>query len=313
MVKSGLEGCITKPEIAKLRDKYIQEVYSNNKILSSIYNKSKDKFWKLFEEYAQKNLFRFEDRDLSYLDDFYELVQKKTDFIKGGGEYSVSIYNQYGFDSWHVNNTAIKLGAEFCFKKEIGIKLKELMKKNSELLANLCKIDLEARLGKHFKGVYPYSGLDIDTPYSIGGEWLLIEPSYIQEGGTAYDFKKRIEEDTVFGKKVLEEGKVKITHSPILEQKTLSEDIKSFIPDVILIKKPTPGAEYKDVVSFYEKFVSKDTLVIADKKLESHNMVPIKNLVGMKRIEILESEMPIISSGLPNYPLTRFRMYILKP
>lgn len=182
----------------------------------------------------------------------------------------------------------------------------------SELLAKLCKMDLETRLGKHFKGVYPYSGLDIATPCDIGAEWLLIEPDYTQHD-TAHNFRKRIKEQSYPGREALREGRIKIIHSPILEQKTLAKDIKSFTPDVILIKIPTPGAEYEDLVSFYEKFVSKDTLVIADKELKSPNIVPVKNLVGIEGLDFLKSETPIQRWGSLSYPLTGFRMYVLKP
>ena len=190
-------------------------------------------------------------------------------------------------------------------KYEIGGFFVDIMEKNSDVITNILKMDFEKRIGKNFKGIYTYCGFDVDLPYQLGGDWLLVEPDYMDK-----DYESRIKNEMRFGKEGLDNGRLEISHSDVLKSKNIPNDVNDYNPDVLIIKCPTPGAE-EDLLEFYNKFIKKDTLLLSDSKIKMDNFVLIDNIAGRKNLKKLKSERPIFLAASLRYPVREFQMYVI--
>jgi len=203
------------------------------------------------------------------------------------------------------------LAMNSCMKKETAKKLERLFKRNIEILIELCAMDLEARIGQDFKGLYAHAKFDVDMPYKLGGKWLLIEPD-------CEDYEKDVMEYTELGKIGLSEGRIKLSTSPILVGGKSSQlrrpsyqdsMIRNYSPDILMIKLPTPGAKYEELLSFYKRFLQRNTLIISDTELDEPGLTLVSDLIGIDGLNELKTESTGFGSGGDCSELTKFRFY----
>jgi hypothetical protein len=298
-------------------DNLLKEFYSNNK---RMFEPSK-KFWDVVKMYMDKyvnsngnlqtSISYFVERDTSFLFN----NKDNTKNVYHGAEV---IYNDAVWDVFSKKNYPTlnikqlkdyinRVGSTAFLRYEEGVKMVDLIEKNSDIITNILKMDIQKRIGNNFKGIYAYCGLDIDLPYQLGGDWLLIEPDYQYK-----DYDQRIKNEIRFGKKGLDSGRLKISHSNILEGKNISDDVNNYDPDILIMKCPTPGAEEKDLLDFYKKLIKKDTLLLSDSEIKMGNFELIENIVGKTNLKKLKSERPIFFAGSLRYPVREFQMYLMK-
>ncbi|MFX1537745.1 MAG: hypothetical protein ACFFDI_26405 [Promethearchaeota archaeon] len=133
----------------------------------------------------------------------------------------------------------------------------------SEKLCFLCSIILRNRYGERFNGIYPFCGLDVLTPYLLGGNWLLFDDSWNDYQTEIPNYQIPHFEDA------LNSDQLKIIDQSILSSK---EEVSDFKPEVILIKYAGEG-NYKRIFDFLsQNFVSLPLLVISctSRKLEKY-------------------------------------------
>lgn len=133
----------------------------------------------------------------------------------------------------------------------------------SEKLCFLCAIILENRYGKNFNGIYPFCGLDVLTPYLLGGNWLLFDESW-------RDYQTEISNYQIpHFEKALNSDRLTISDQSIESSK---EKVIDFKPDVVLIKYAGQG-HYKRIFDFLsQNLVPLSLLIIActTRKLEKY-------------------------------------------
>ena len=290
----------------------INELERNNK---KLLEPSKN-FWDYLRRYLDdcinsnkvENLDDYLEKNTSFLIDNSKHT-KKMDYSAYPINFPSDVFTKKNYpnlDEDYIEETIFYLQSSAGLKLDIANKCFDLMKRNSELITEICKIDVNKRLGNNYKGIYAYCGLDVDLIYKLGGKWLLIEPF------DAQDYKKRLHSETKFGKKAVREGRMIISNLSFLDREIIPRYFKNVDPNVILIKCPTPGAKYYDLVNFYKKIINKDTLIISDIKLKDKNMLPINNITGKEGLKKLYSVQPLDFVGSFMYPVLNFQFYILK-
>ncbi|HLC65997.1 MAG TPA: hypothetical protein VJI46_07805 [Candidatus Nanoarchaeia archaeon] len=311
-----LEECIIDPSSLRERDRKLEELNSNNRQIGSV----SSGFWEAVEKKLGNTHSLIRTPFCTNME-WREYIAENTSYMLLKHPESEVIYaNPSPVPEKIVENYRHLVGDEYDFillasysylKREVFDKLDPLLglvERNRELLIQLCKLDLESRLGTDFQGVYPHACLDVDLPYQIGGRWLVIEPALVPG-----DYEGDIKDKTFFGREGLENGRIRATQSKILNQKALAREITSFVPDVVLIKVPTPGAERDQLVSFYAGFLSRPTLIVSDWELDGSGLFKIDNLVGVRGLSLLETKDIIRQGGGSQCPFERFRMYALNP
>jgi len=334
-----LEEAHLSEENIRLRDDLLANLEKNNLQISA----PRRRFWKVLLDFfdEESDDYSWEKRienETEYLyaptneqiyekrinEDGLEVYCKRVNETARPLPVPKELFRRRGYSGSELSkliNLAEDIARDSYLRIEVSNKLDCLVETNSEILASICRIDLETRIGKNFRGVYPYCGLDVDFPYMMGGYWLLIEPEYTILGKEPISKKKKerfIRRYTKYGEKALKEGRIKLTNSKILNQRRLKRDARKFIPDVILLKCPTPGAEYSDLLEFYKKFVKKNTIIISDTKLEEDFLVPINNIAGERGLNKISTEehssMPgLLTLGASRYPAKSLQFYLLKP
>jgi hypothetical protein len=284
----------------------MQELVYNNRLIRN----EKDEFWNCIRDCIARDVVLTEDLLTSLEKD----INGKTNYTS---EDDPVFEYAYFAKPLPVPDDLLKyddsqlyfFGDSFCLKAQVYNKLEKLEKRNLELVARLVSMDLEMRLGKDFKGVYPYAGLDIDLPLMLGGEWQIIEPTY-----TDADYLSRIRSFTKYGGEALDRNKLSITHSPILNQSRLAAEITAFKPDVVLIKEPGPQVSYDDLLGFYRRFIDEETIIVSNDKLRYEGLKSIDCLLNIEGLSKIHAEFVTYSiGGMLMYPCHDLQMYTLKP
>jgi len=133
----------------------------------------------------------------------------------------------------------------------------------SERLCFLCALILKNRHGTHFNGIYPFCGLDVLTPYLLGGNWLLFDESW-------HDYQSEISNYQIpHFEEALNSDRLSILDQSIESSK---EDVMNFKPDIVLIKYAGEG-HYKLIFDFLiQNFITLPLLIITctSRKLEKY-------------------------------------------
>ena len=124
----------------------------------------------------------------------------------------------------------------------------------SEKLCSFCAIILRIRYGNRFNGIYPFCGLDVLTPYLLGGNWLLFDESW-------QDYQTEISNYQIpHFEKALNSDRLTIFDQSIESSR---EKVIDFEPDLILIKYAGEG-HYKLIFDFLcRNFTPLPVLIIA--------------------------------------------------
>ncbi|MFX1505514.1 MAG: hypothetical protein ACFFDC_05295 [Promethearchaeota archaeon] len=137
------------------------------------------------------------------------------------------------------------------------------LKDYSEKLCFLCSIILKERFGDCFNGIYPFCGLDVLTPYLLGGNWLLFDASWD-------NYQTEIPNYQIpYFQKALTSDRLKVINQPI-ESSTV--EVVNFKPEVVLIKYAGEG-NYKRIFDFLiQNFNALPIFVISctSRKLEKY-------------------------------------------
>ncbi|MHA2202468.1 MAG: hypothetical protein ACW991_02150 [Candidatus Hodarchaeales archaeon] len=133
----------------------------------------------------------------------------------------------------------------------------------SEKLCFLCSIILRTRYGERFNGIYPFCGLDVLTPYLLGGNWLLFDASW-------NDYQPEIPRYQIpYFEEALTSDRLRIIDQSI---ESSEEEVFNFQPEVILIKYA--GEEnYERIFDFLSRhFKNLPVLIISctSRKLENY-------------------------------------------
>jgi hypothetical protein len=133
----------------------------------------------------------------------------------------------------------------------------------SEKLCFLCSIILKKRFGERFNGIYPFCGLDVLTPYLLGGNWLLFDASW-------NDYQTEIPNYQIpYFQKALSSGRLRIINQSI---DSSTEEVVIFKPEVVLIKYAGQGNYERIFNLLIQDFTPLPILVISctSRKLEKY-------------------------------------------
>ncbi|MFX1285488.1 MAG: hypothetical protein ACFFB5_17755 [Promethearchaeota archaeon] len=125
---------------------------------------------------------------------------------------------------------------------DLGKKIKNRhdLRVYSERLCFLCSIILRNSFGELFNGIYPFCGLDVLTPYLLGGNWLLFDASW-------KDYQTEIPNYQIpYFEEALTSDRLKIIDQSIEASK---EEVINFKPEVVLIKYAGEG-NYERIFDF---------------------------------------------------------------
>ncbi|MFW9903174.1 MAG: hypothetical protein ACFFFH_02495 [Candidatus Thorarchaeota archaeon] len=110
----------------------------------------------------------------------------------------------------------------------------------SDKLCFLCSIILKNRFGESFNGIYPFCGLDVLTPYLLGGNWLLFDASW-------NEYQTEISNYQIpYFQKALTSDRLRVIDQSI---ESSTEEVVNFKPEVILVKYAGEG-NYKRIFDF---------------------------------------------------------------
>jgi len=122
----------------------------------------------------------------------------------------------------------------------------------SEKLCFLCSIVLKKRFGDDFNGIYPFCGLDVLTPYLLGGNWLLFDESWS-------DYQTEIPKYQIpYFKEALNSDRIRIVERSVDNSK---EEVIKFKPNIVLIKYAGEG-NYERIFDFLTCISKKSPLLI---------------------------------------------------
>lgn len=125
---------------------------------------------------------------------------------------------------------------------EFGKKINDIydLRVYSEKLCFLCSIILNMRCGEDFHGIYPFCGLDVPTPYLLGGNWLLFDDSWS-------DYQTEIPKYQIpYFEEALNSGRIRIIERSVDDSK---EEVIKFKPNIVLIKYAGEG-NYERIFDF---------------------------------------------------------------
>lgn len=274
------------------------ELEMNNERIRRPYKR----FWNFVQGYLRQNPQAGEtDKH------FEEEIVKQTDFEFSTYGFAEPLSNQQWFEMqgapprhWNLVSNAI---SRVQLNPDTESQLFAAEKSNHEILVQLCKAEIQNRVGPDFSGEYPCPGIDVDLPYNLGGRWVLIETSMPRE-----KLEKRIRTNTEYGAKGLSDGRLTIADNKDGE---LEHTIRNF-PDVLLVKCPTPAFEPEEVVDFYKSRAQRPLLVVADREIDNTALTPLEDISGIKGASEFRTETIEMYGGGIRYPLIRFRSYMLR-
>ncbi len=160
----------------------------------------------------------------------------------------------------------------------------------SEKLSFLCSLILKQRRGDNYHGLYPNCGLDVLTPYLLGGNWLLFDESW-------NDYQTEITNYHIpYFEDAFNSDRIRIIDRSIDESK---EEVISFKPEVVLIKYAGEG-NYERIFDFLSRDLKRSPLLIiscttrdlrryldpsSTFQLSSSRIVPFKEISLGKQIQ----------------------------
>jgi len=149
----------------------------------------------------------------------------------------------------------------------------------SERLCSLCSTILNQRYGENFNAIYPFCGLDVLTPYLLGGNWLLFDDSWS-------DYQTEIARYQIpYFEEAINSDRIKIIERPVGDSK---EEVSEFKPQAVLIKYAGAEENYEqifDLLARMEPPEDAPMLIIAgvSRQLEkyveqssTHDLSPVK-------------------------------------
>jgi hypothetical protein len=138
---------------------------------------------------------------------------------------------------------------------EFGEKIRDRhdLRAYSERLCSLCSVILNQRYGGNFNGIYPFCGLDVFTPYLLGGNWLLFDDSWSE-----YQIELPKYQIPYF-KEALNSDRIKIIERSIDDSK---EEVKKFKPQIVLIKYAGTESNYERIFDFLTRIIKDSPLLI---------------------------------------------------
>jgi hypothetical protein len=137
---------------------------------------------------------------------------------------------------------------------EFGKKVKDRhdLRAYSERLCSLCSIILNLRYGENFNGIYPFCGLDVLTPYLLGGNWLLFDDSWS-------DYQTEIPNYQIpYFEEALNSDRIRIIGRSVDDSK---EEVIKFKPKIVLIKYAGEG-NYEHIFDFLTRTFKDSPLLI---------------------------------------------------
>jgi hypothetical protein len=138
---------------------------------------------------------------------------------------------------------------------ELGNKVKDRhgLRVYSEKLCSLCSIILNLLYGEDFKGIYPFCGLDIITPYLLGGNWLLFDDSWIEYQSEIHKYQ------IPYFEEALNADRISIINRSINDSK---KEIRKFKPQIMLIKYAGTESNYKEIFYLLTRIISDTPLLV---------------------------------------------------
>ncbi|MHA1977090.1 MAG: hypothetical protein ACW98I_09340 [Candidatus Hodarchaeales archaeon] len=138
---------------------------------------------------------------------------------------------------------------------ELGKKIKDRhdLRAYSERLCFLCSIFLNLRYGENYNAIYPFCGLDVLTPYLLGGNWLLFDDSWS-------DYQTEISRFQIpYFKEALNSDRIKIIEQSIDDSK---DQVRTFKPQIVLIKYAGTEGNYERIFDFLTRIIKDSPLLI---------------------------------------------------
>ncbi|MHA2075202.1 MAG: hypothetical protein ACW97X_11330 [Candidatus Hodarchaeales archaeon] len=161
----------------------------------------------------------------------------------------------------------------------------------SEKLCFLCSIILNMRYGEDFNGIYPFCGLDVLTPYLLGGNWLLFDDSWS-------DYQTEIPKYQIpYFEEAINSNRIRIIERSVDDSK---EEVMKFKPKVVLIKYAGEG-HYERIFDFLTRnFKDSSLLIIAcvfrqlEKYIDQSSVYQLSliKIGSMKEISIARQTQP---------------------
>lgn len=137
---------------------------------------------------------------------------------------------------------------------EFGKKVKDRhdLRAYSERLCSLCSVILNLRYGENFNGIYPFCGLDVLTPYLLGGNWLLFDDSWSE-------YQTEIPKYQIpYFEEALNSDQIRIIERSVDDSK---EEVIEFQPQIVLIKYAGTEGNYERIFDFLTR-IGKDSPVL---------------------------------------------------
>ncbi|MHA1941582.1 MAG: hypothetical protein ACXACP_03015 [Candidatus Hodarchaeales archaeon] len=138
---------------------------------------------------------------------------------------------------------------------EFGKKIKDKhdLRAYSERLCSLCAVILNQRYRGNFNGIYPFCGLDVLTPYLLGGNWLLFDDSWSE-------YQTELPKYQIpYFEEALNSDRIKIIEQSIDDSK---EEVKKFKPQIVLIKYAGTEGNYERIFDFLTRIITDSPLLI---------------------------------------------------
>ena len=133
------------------------------------------------------------------------------------------------------------------------IKDKHDLRMYSERLCSLGSTMLNLRYGTTFNGIYPFCGLDVLTPYLLGGNWLLIDESWS-------DYQTEISKYEIPNfENISLSDRIRIIEKPI---ESTREEVSNFNPQIVLIKYSGTEGNYEKIFDFLTHIMNDSHLLI---------------------------------------------------
>ncbi len=147
----------------------------------------------------------------------------------------------------------------------------------SEKLCSLCSVILNMRFGENFHGIYPFCGLDVLTPYLLGGNWLLFDDSW-------NDYQTQIPKYKIpYFEEALNSDRIRIIERSVDDSK---EEVIKFKPKVVLIKYAGEG-NYERIFDFLaSNFMDSSLLIISCVSRQLEKYIDISTTYQLSLVKI---------------------------
>ena len=163
------------------------------------------------------------------------------------------------------------------------------------------------RFGENFHGIYPFCGLDVLTPYLLGGNWLLFDDSW-------NDYQTQIPKYQIpYFEEALNSDQIRIIERSVDDSK---EEVINFKPKVVLIKYAGEG-NYERIFDFLTRNYTDSSLLIIScvhRQLEKYIDASTTYQLSLVKMGSME-EISIARQLQPDYQtfffLDRLKLYEL--